>query len=135
MRASDDPMAELRATFHGECEDLIEAAQSGLLAMQEGSADAETLDEVFRAVHSIKGGAGAFALEEVVAFAHQFETVLDSVRRGALRPDPDIVLLLLRACDVRLPARLKGPELDYIAEALLAAAEEVMGEEARAYGT
>lgn len=99
MRASDDPMAELRATFNGECEDLIEAAQSGLLAMQEGSADAETLNEVFRAVHSIKGGAGAFALEEVVAFAHQFETVLDSVRRGALRPDPDIVLLLLRACD------------------------------------
>jgi dTDP-4-amino-4,6-dideoxygalactose transaminase len=43
--------------------------------------------------------------------------------------------MLMRACDVRLPARLKKPDLDYIADALLAAAEEVMGEETRAYGT
>ncbi|MDG4649127.1 aminotransferase class I/II-fold pyridoxal phosphate-dependent enzyme [Roseibacterium sp. SDUM158017] len=51
-------------------------------------------------------------------------------------PDlPRTRAMLMRACDVRLPARLKKPELDVIAEALLAAAEEVMGEEARAYGT
>lgn len=99
MDASDDPMAELRVTFHAECEDLIEAAQAGLLAMQDGDDDTETLNSVFRAVHSIKGGAGAFALEDVVAFAHQFETVLDALRTGALLPDPDTVLLLLRAGD------------------------------------
>ena len=51
-------------------------------------------------------------------------------------PDlPGTRAMLMRACDVRLPARLQKPELDYIAEALLSAAEEVMGEEARAYGT
>jgi len=42
--------------------------------------------------------------------------------------------MLMRACDVRLPARLKRPELDFVADALLAAAEDAMGE-ARAYGT
>ncbi len=52
------------------------------------------------------------------------------------RPDlPQTRAMLMRACDVRLPARLKKPDLDYIADALIAAAEDVMGEEARAYGT
>lgn len=51
-------------------------------------------------------------------------------------PDlPRTRTMLMRACDVRLPARLKRPDLDFIADALLAAAEEVMGEETRAYGT
>jgi dTDP-4-amino-4,6-dideoxygalactose transaminase len=51
-------------------------------------------------------------------------------------PDlPQTRAMLMRACDVRLPARLQKPELDFIADALLAAAEDVMGEEARAYGT
>lgn len=99
MRASDDPMAELRATFFAECEDLLEGAQAGLLAMQDGRADSETLNAVFRAVHSIKGGAGAFALEEIVAFAHQFETALDQLRTGALQPDEATILLLLNASD------------------------------------
>jgi dTDP-4-amino-4,6-dideoxygalactose transaminase len=43
--------------------------------------------------------------------------------------------MLMRACDVRLPARLRRHELDFIAEALLAAAEDVMAEAPRAYGT
>ncbi|AHM02676.1 DegT/DnrJ/EryC1/StrS aminotransferase family enzyme [Roseibacterium elongatum DSM 19469] len=50
-------------------------------------------------------------------------------------PDlPQTRAMLMRACDVRLPARLKKPELDFVADALLAAAEDVMAE-ARAYGT
>jgi dTDP-4-amino-4,6-dideoxygalactose transaminase len=52
------------------------------------------------------------------------------------RPDlPQTRTMLMRACDVRLPARLQKPDLDFIAEALIAAAEDVMGEEVRAYGT
>ncbi|MCR9088319.1 MAG: chemotaxis protein CheA [Rhodobacteraceae bacterium] len=92
-------MAEFRATFFAECEDLLEGAQAGLLAMQHGRADSETLNVVFRAVHSIKGGAGAFALEEIVAFAHQFETALDQLRTGTLQPDAATILLLLNASD------------------------------------
>jgi dTDP-4-amino-4,6-dideoxygalactose transaminase len=52
------------------------------------------------------------------------------------RPElPKTRAMLMRACDVRLPARLQRADLDYIADALLAAAEDVMGEEVRAYGT
>jgi dTDP-4-amino-4,6-dideoxygalactose transaminase len=52
------------------------------------------------------------------------------------RPElPQTRAMLLRACDVRLPARLQRPDLDFIAEALLGAAEDVMGDTIRAYGT
>jgi len=48
---------------------------------------------------------------------------------------PQTRAMLMRACDVRLPARLQKPDLDFIAGALIGAAEDVMGEETRAYGT
>jgi dTDP-4-amino-4,6-dideoxygalactose transaminase len=47
---------------------------------------------------------------------------------------PQTRAMLMRACDVRLPARLQRPELDFIISALIAAAEDIMGE-SRAYGT
>lgn len=91
---------ELRETFFYECEDLLEVLESGLLELSSGGGDSETINAVFRAVHSIKGGAGAFALEELVRFAHRFETALDMVRSGALQPDADILKVFLRAADM-----------------------------------
>lgn len=86
MSDSNDPMAEIRASFFIECEELLEALQDGLQTMDEGDEDPETINVVFRAVHSIKGGAGAFGLEALVRFAHRFETVLDEVRGGRMSP-------------------------------------------------
>lgn len=77
-------MAEIRASFFVECEELLEALQDGLQAMSDGMSDSETVNVVFRAVHSIKGGAGAFGLDGLVGFAHSFETALDALRSGAL---------------------------------------------------
>ncbi|WP_031556343.1 chemotaxis protein CheA [Parvularcula oceani] len=95
-----DPMEEIRQTFFIECEELLENLESGLLAMNEGEADEETVNSVFRAVHSIKGGAGAFALENLVAFAHKFETTLDEVRAGRLEPSAEVMNVFLRSADV-----------------------------------
>ena len=75
-----DPMEEIRETFFIECEELLETLEAGLMQMEEGSEDGETVNAVFRAVHSIKGGAGAFGLDHLVNFAHKFENVLDLVR-------------------------------------------------------
>ncbi|PZF76564.1 chemotaxis protein CheA [Aestuariivirga litoralis] len=94
-----DPMAEIRLTFFQECEEQLAALENGLLAMQEGETDSETVNAVFRAVHSIKGGAGAFKLDALVSFAHVFETALDKVRSGSLAPDADAMKLFLRAAD------------------------------------
>lgn len=94
-----DPMAEIRLTFFQECEEQLAALENGLLSMQEGESDSETVNAVFRAVHSIKGGAGAFKLDALVSFAHIFETALDKVRSGSLVPDSDAMKLFLRAAD------------------------------------
>ena len=94
-----DAMAEIRLTFFQECEEQLAALENGLLSMQEGDTDSETVNAVFRAVHSIKGGAGAFKLDALVSFAHVFETALDRVRSGALAPDAEAMKLFLRAAD------------------------------------
>src|SRR6185369_1914561 len=95
-----DPMAEIKATFFQECEEQLAELEIGLLAMEAGDSGSETVNAVFRAVHSVKGGAGAFGLEDLVRFAHVFETAMDGVRTGRLASSPDIVKPMLRAADV-----------------------------------
>ncbi|MFD2237258.1 chemotaxis protein CheA, partial [Aureimonas populi] len=92
--------AEIRATFFEECAEQLAELEQGLLAMEAGETDSETVNAVFRAVHSIKGGAGAFNLTDLVQFAHVFETTLDLVRSGKLDPDMNVVRVLLRSADV-----------------------------------
>ncbi len=67
--------------------------------MEAGAEDSETVNAVFRAVHSIKGGAGAFALDALVAFAHRFETVLDGIRSDRIELTGDVMHVLLRSAD------------------------------------
>jgi two-component system chemotaxis sensor kinase CheA len=94
-------MEAIKATFFQECEEQLAELEEGLLHLQQDETDTETVNAVFRAVHSIKGGAGAFGLEDLVRFAHVFETALDDVRAGRLVPDPDnVVKVMLRAADV-----------------------------------
>jgi two-component system, chemotaxis family, sensor kinase CheA len=95
-----DQLEAIKATFFQECEEQLAELESGLLALKDGSGDAETVNAVFRAVHSIKGGAGAFGLENLVKFAHVFETTMDEVRSGRLEPRPDLLDLMLRAFDM-----------------------------------
>ena len=68
--------------------------------MQAGALDSETVNAVFRAVHSVKGGAGAFALDDLVRFAHVFETTLEAVRSDQLNADAHVIKVMLRAADV-----------------------------------
>lgn len=95
-----DPMAEIQASFFIECDELLEALQDGLNVIDEGTFDDETINVCFRAVHSMKGGAGAFGLEDLVRFAHRYETALDEVRKGNLTPGHEESLLFMRAADV-----------------------------------
>lgn len=99
MSGNMDPMAEIRASFFIECEELLEALQDGLQTMDDGEGDNETINVVFRAVHSIKGGAGAFGLEKLVRFAHRYETALDEVRAGRLEASDLALKLFFSAAD------------------------------------
>ncbi len=93
-------MADIRASFFIECEELLEALQDGLQSMEDGAPDDETVNVVFRAVHSIKGGAGAFGLEALVGFAHIFETALDELRNDRLALGGEVLKTFFRGADV-----------------------------------
>ena len=93
-------MNEIKEIFFQECEEQLAELESGLLKMNDGDRDPETVNAVFRAVHSIKGGAGAFGLDDLVAFAHVFETTLDCVRSNKLDPGPEVLKTMLKSADV-----------------------------------
>ena len=92
-------MVSIRNTFFEECEDLLAALAEGLSQIEAGVDDAEVVNAVFRAVHSVKGGAGAFGLTDLVGFAHRFETVLDAVRAGRLAVTGNVLHVLQRSAD------------------------------------
>jgi two-component system chemotaxis sensor kinase CheA len=95
-----DELEEIKATFFMECEELLADLENGLSAMESGSADGETINAVFRAVHSVKGGAGAFGLDPLVRFAHVFETLMDDIRSHKVEATAVLVRELLRAADI-----------------------------------
>ena len=129
---SNDPMAEIRASFFVECEELLESLQDALNVMDEGAHDSETINVVFRAVHSIKGGAGAFGLNGLVAFSHRFETVMDEVRSGRLDLTPEAIKLFFLAADILqdiVRATRDGDAEPAGTEEVLTALEALLGED------
>lgn len=95
-----DPLESIKQGYFQECEELLLAMEEGLIAMENGDRDPEIINAVFRAVHSIKGGGGAFGFDDLVAFAHSFETVMDLIRSGELDPEAEVMKVLLRAGDM-----------------------------------
>ncbi|RWR35260.1 chemotaxis protein CheA [Sinirhodobacter populi] len=94
-----DPLAEIRAGFFLECEELLETLRDGLAALAADTTDRTRIDTIFRAVHSIKGGAGAFGLDRLVGFAHRYEAALDLLRTGRAPLTEALLRLLDRAGD------------------------------------
>ena len=78
---------QLKQTFFDECSEALQQIELGLTDIREGSGSDDTINAVFRSVHSVKGGAGIFGFEDLVKFAHVFETVLDAMRSGKLARD------------------------------------------------
>lgn len=93
-------LEDIQAIFFEECAEGLAAAEAGLSRMAAGQADVETIAAVFRAVHSIKGGSGAFGHSDLLAFSHRFENVLDEVRAGRITSDSDVIKVLLSAFDI-----------------------------------
>ncbi|KPF90067.1 chemotaxis protein CheA [Novosphingobium sp. AAP83] len=90
---------EIQAIFFAECEESLAAAEQGLAACKEGTQDDDTVNAVFRGVHSIKGGAGAFGYSALQAFTHTFETLLSDVRDGTVVITEPLIDLMLIALD------------------------------------
>lgn len=96
----DDDLEELRHIFLDECLENIELLERGLMSMGEGNGDADTLNEVFRAAHSIKGGGSTFGFLPMAELTHHMETLLDEMRAGRRNVEESDVDLLLKGMDV-----------------------------------
>ena len=70
-----------------------------LLQREDNPGDRELLDALFRCAHTVKGSAGIFSLDRVVAFTHHVETLLDDVREGRVALTPELSTLLLQSND------------------------------------
>ena len=87
-------------TFLQESAEHLGVIESGLLKLNAASADPELLNGIFRAAHSIKGGAGTFGLTNVVKLTHALENLLDLMRNGEVQPSPESVAIMLQAADL-----------------------------------
>jgi two-component system, chemotaxis family, sensor kinase CheA len=88
-------------TFVAESRELLQHMEDALLRTEQAPADpdADTINAIFRAAHTIKGSAGLFGLDEIVSFTHVTESILDKVRDGELHIDAELGALLLDARD------------------------------------
>ncbi len=93
-------LSQFKQTFIEESDEGLDVLESGLLALDSGTADDEVIHAVFRAAHSIKGGAGTFSLNEIANFTHVMETLLDEMRDGRRAISKEAINLLLNSVDV-----------------------------------
>jgi two-component system, chemotaxis family, sensor kinase CheA len=85
--------------FIAEARELMDRIEAILVAAERGSVDTETINELFRAAHTIKGSAGLFGLDAIVAFTHVVESALDKVRGGIIPLGAELVACLLECND------------------------------------
>ena len=93
-----DELQEIRGLFLQECSENVDVLESGLLAMEDGATDRDSIDAVFRAAHSIKGGGATFGFDALSELTHHMETYLDQVRSGKAA-DAQAIGTLLNAVD------------------------------------
>jgi two-component system, chemotaxis family, sensor kinase CheA len=130
--AIDPEMAEIVKVFFEESIEGLEVMESRLLNL-DASADRETINTIFRAAHSIKGGAGTFGFMEISQFTHAVETLLDEMRNGTRSVTPDAVQVLLQSVDVMREmvdlAQAEKPILSSNAQALTARLAEILADQ------
>ncbi|SFM83126.1 chemotaxis protein CheA [Rugamonas rubra] len=86
-------------TFIVESRELLEEMENALLNVDLAGDQGEAINAIFRAAHTIKGSAGLFSLDHIVAFTHVVESLLDEVRDGRVVLVDEMIVLLLSCCD------------------------------------
>ncbi|MFK8067797.1 MAG: chemotaxis protein CheA [Gammaproteobacteria bacterium] len=108
-------MSQFHQVFFEESFEGLDIMETGLMDLDLGSADDEEINTIFRAAHSIKGGAGTFGFTDVASFTHVMETLLDEMRDGAravTREGVDLLLLSVDCLREMLSAVDAGEEID-----------------------
>jgi len=103
-------MEQLRKMFYEECRENLEVLEDVLLNLDPAQVEEESINTIFRAAHSIKGGAGTFNLLDISEFTHNVEAYLDLVRNNERSLSAETIDLLLKSGDC-IHSMLEGHEL------------------------
>ena len=135
ISVSDD--LELLNEFCNEGRDLLNQVEQGVLVLEENPRHKDTLNQVFRAFHTFKGGAGFLGIEPIKELAHQLESVLDAARRDQLEITRAVIDLILAGGDAlqryvdaiaqQLAGQGLGSPIVVATSALLRKAEAILG--------
>ena len=128
-------ISDFYQTFFDEADELLADMEQHLLGLDPQQPDSEQLNAIFRAAHSIKGGAGTFGFTVLQETTHILENILDGARRGEMQLSTDIINLFLETKDImqeQLDAYKTAQEpnaesFNYICEALRQLALEAQG--------
>src|SRR5580704_13625067 len=107
-------------TFLQEADDLLAAIEAAALSLTADQADSEVVNQIFRAFHTIKGSGAMFGFDDVAAFTHHVETLLDRVRDGIVPVSPQLANVVLSAADqikLLLQAAQRGEPVNAISQA------------------
>jgi len=85
-------MSEELEIFLEDCEDQLQSMENALVEIQNSGVSSDSIDDIFRTMHTIKGSAGMFGFSEIVTFAHTAENLLDEVRQGLVEATPEQVI-------------------------------------------
>ncbi|GJL65237.1 MAG: chemotaxis protein A [Nitrospirales bacterium] len=96
----NDEMKEILNDFLAEGSEMLEALDQHFVKLEADPSNADLLNEIFRAMHSMKGSAGFLGFSHLVEVAHQGESLLNKLRQGEIEVSPFIIDIILEAVDV-----------------------------------
>ena len=123
---------ELLKDFFVEAELQVEVLESNILVLETNPEDADAVDEIFRAAHTLKGASATVQMDELSTFTHVVEDVLDAIRSGLITVTPEIVDTLLRSIDLikeMLAIRSRGSVYQGDSSALRGALSAILAQE------
>ena len=86
-------------TYRQEAEELLDDIEETVLDLEQNPEDEETINRLFRAMHTIKGSGAMFGFDDIADFTHHIETALDKVRQGSVRVNKELINLILASRD------------------------------------
>lgn len=107
-----------KQVYREEAFELLADLEEALIELEQNPGDMDTINRIFRAMHTIKGSGAMFGFDDIASFTHTIETVYDLLREGKLSVDEDLISLTLRSCD-QIKAMLEASEGGEQADAAL----------------
>lgn len=102
---------ELLKDFFSEAQSQVDTLEQNILVLENESGNRDAVDEIFRAAHTLKGGAATVEMTELSRFTHRLEDVLDAIRSDAVKVTEEVIDILLASIDIikaMLSERMNG---------------------------